>query len=80
MMNATQTFPPKISLRAARVNANFMQKEAACKLGIDRATLMKYEKGITTPNWNMVEKIEKLYNYPANYIFFGSNTRLKQAK
>lgn len=71
--------PPKISLRAARVNANLLQREAADMLGINKATLQSYENGITVPNWDVVEKIEALYDYPASYIFFGRETRLKRA-
>ena len=60
---------PKISLEAARVNARFTQKDAAKALGISVATLRNYESGKTTPDWNLVRRIEKLYNYPVDYIF-----------
>lgn len=61
--------PPKISLEAARVNAHFTQKDAAKALGISVATLQNYESGKTTPDWNLVRRIEKLYEYPIDYIF-----------
>ncbi|MGD9663497.1 MAG: helix-turn-helix transcriptional regulator [Porticoccaceae bacterium] len=64
---------PRISLRAARVNAGLDQKEAARELGINRATLQNYEAGRTVPDWNIVMAIEKLYGFPASYIFFGKN-------
>lgn len=64
---------PKISLKAARVNAGYDQRNAACRLNINRATLQNYEKGKTVPDWNMVLKMERLYNYPANYIYFGKD-------
>ena len=73
-----KTIPPKITLRAARVNAGLPQKEAAKQLGISQATLQNYENGATVPSWDVVEQIETLYNYPANFIFFGSNSRLKR--
>ncbi len=60
---------PKISLEAARVNARFTQKDAAKALGISVATLRNYESGKTTPDWNLVRRIEKLYKYPVDYIF-----------
>ena len=63
---------PSISLKAARVNAELTQKEAAQKLGINQATLQNYEKGITFPTMNMVDKISELYDFPKDYIFFGS--------
>ena len=75
-----KTIPPKITLRAARVNAGLPQKEAAKQLGISQATLQNYENGATVPDWDVVEQIEALYNYPANFIFFGSKSRLKREK
>ena len=60
---------PKISLEAARVNARFTQKDAAKALGISVATLRNYESGKTTPDWNLVRRIEKLYKFPVDYIF-----------
>lgn len=63
---------PSISLKAARVNAELTQKEAAQKLGINQATLQNYEKGTTFPTMNMVDKISELYQFPKDYIFFGN--------
>jgi transcriptional regulator with XRE-family HTH domain len=67
---------PSISLKAARVNAEFAQKEAAERLGISAATLQNYEKGNTVPDIIMTKKIERLYGYPADYIFFGRRNAL----
>lgn len=64
---------PQISLKAARVNANLTQEEAAKKLGINKATLQNYETGSTSPTMDMVEKIAETYNFPKDYIFFGRN-------
>lgn len=64
---------PRISLKAARVNANLSQRQAAEKLGICIATLQNYEAGITVPDWDTVDKISKLYEFPAEYIFFTRN-------
>lgn len=64
----SQTFP-KISLAAARVNAGLSQQEAAKKLGVSVATLQNYESGKTVPQWGTVQKIEKVYKFPADYIF-----------
>ncbi len=65
---------PRISLKAARVNAGLSQKEAAEKLDISRATLQNYENGKTTPDVLMSRKIEELYRFPTDYILFGTNT------
>lgn len=64
----------RISLKAARVNANLSQREAAKLLGVNRATLHSYEEGRTVPNWDVVKRIEAVYNMPADYIFFPTPT------
>lgn len=61
---------PKITLKAARVNAGLSQEEAAVKLGINRATLHSYEIGKTTPDWDMIVEMESIYGYPASLIIF----------
>ncbi len=61
----------RISLEAARVNANLIQKEAAKKIGISTATLQNYESGKTVPTWEMATKISKVYDFPLEHIFFG---------
>ena len=58
---------PKITLAAARVNAG--QQEAAKALGVSVATLQNYESGKTVPQWGTVQKIEAVYNFPADFIF-----------
>ena len=62
-----------ISLKAARVNAGLAQKEAAKALGISTSTLQNYEKGETVPDILTVRRIEEIYHYPADYIFFKKN-------
>lgn len=64
---------PRISMAAARVNANLSQQEAADKLGISRVTLQNYEAGKSVPNWDMVQRIGDLYKFPIDYIFFGKH-------
>ena len=60
----------KMTLRAARVNAGYQQKEAAEKLGISNATLCEWEKGNTFPNVQQVEKICTLYGLTYDDIIF----------
>ena len=50
----------RMSLAAARVNAKLTQKEAAKRLEINEATLRSYEKGLTSPNWIMIRKMENM--------------------
>lgn len=61
---------PKITLAEARVNAGYSQKEAAKELNISNKTLFNYEAGEQVPDWDMVHKIEELYEFPADFIFF----------
>ena len=65
---------PKITLEAARVNAKLTQAEASKRLGVNRATLHNYDSGKTIPDWEMVKKFEEIYQFPADYIFFGKST------
>lgn len=60
----------QISLRAARINAGFTQKEASAHLGISNKTLLNWEKGVTFPNMNMVSKICKLYGVSFDNLNF----------
>lgn len=59
-----------ITLKAARVNANFTQIEAAKKLGISVDTLRMYEAGKTFPDVPTIQKIEGLYNVTYDNINF----------
>ena len=59
-----------ISLKAARVNAGFTQKEAAKRLKISETTLLKYERGETYPTVPVIKRIEALYDIPYRKIIF----------
>lgn len=61
---------PKITLKAARVNRNMTQEEAAAALDITVRTLQNYEDGTTMPQWDMVKRIEEVYQFPADFIIF----------
>lgn len=63
------TVPFKVSLKAARVNANLTQKEACKALGITQKTLLNYESGATMPNWETVDKMSRLYGIPIDFFF-----------
>jgi len=67
-------YPPKISLAAARVNAGLLQETAAAQLGITPETLRSWESGKTVPGYDKVMQICALYQYPADYIFFGKRS------
>ena len=67
-------YPPKISLAAARVNAEYLQEVAAAKLHINVATLRSWEKGDTAPSYDKFMEICDLYRYPADFIFCGKRS------
>lgn len=61
---------PKISLKAARVNANLTIEEAAEKIGVSPSTLKNWESGITFPNQPKIEKICEVYGIHYDYLNF----------
>ena len=64
-----------ITLKAARVNKNMTQAEAAKALGIAVDTIRQYEAGNTFPDVPMIRKIEDLYSVSYNDINFFSNEK-----
>lgn len=65
-------FRLKISLKAARVNAELTQREAAKRIGVSREALQTYESGKTIPNWDVVNRIKDVYGIPLDFISFGT--------
>ena len=61
---------PKITLKAARVNAGLTQQEAAEKLGISYQTLSRYEGESGSVRQDMLKKMSELYDMPIEFIFF----------
>lgn len=61
---------PKISLKAARVNAGLNQAEAAERIGVSVSTIKNWESGKSFPNQPMIEKICELYGVSYDYIKF----------
>ena len=65
----------RISLAAARVNANMTQEEASKALHVTKQTLVNWEKGITQPKIEQAENISDLYGIPyQNLIFLPKKT------
>ena len=60
----------KITLKAARVNKNIKQKDAAKLLGISLSTLQNYEAGKTFPDVPVIKRIEELYDVEYKDIIF----------
>lgn len=59
----------KISLAAARVNAEMTQQEAADAIGVNRATLVKWERGETSPSAALLYKLLGIYKAPIEFIY-----------
>lgn len=66
----------KITLRAARVNAGYTQKEAACLLGISNKTLSLWELGAAYPKVDKIAKICALYGVSYDNLIFLPNVSL----
>lgn len=66
----------KISLKAARANANLTVVNAAKKIGIGKDTLIKWEKSPELVNPLYQEKISKAYDIPIDFINFYPQTRI----
>ena len=60
----------QISLKAARMNANLTQREAAERLGISRETLSGWETGKRFPDVAQIKKIECVYSVSYDEISF----------
>lgn len=58
----------RISLAAARVNAEMTQTQAAEELNVSKTTIINWEKGRTSPDAKMVRRIEEVYGTPFDNI------------
>jgi DNA-binding XRE family transcriptional regulator len=61
----------QISLKAARVNANLNQQEAAKRLGISACTLIKWERNPEVVPPFKQKNISEVYGISIDLIFFG---------
>ena len=59
----------KISLAAARVNANMTQAEVADKMHISKQTIVNWEKGKIIPRTAQLNFLCRLYKFPVDNIF-----------
>lgn len=58
----------KISLKAARVNANLTQQEVAEKLGVSKHTVINWENGKTHPKKCILILLSQFYNIDIDYF------------
>lgn len=59
-----------MTLKAARVNCNIQQKDAAQAIGVTVDTLRNWEAGRTFPDVPRIKKIEELYGVPYSELIF----------
>lgn len=64
----------KISLAAARVNAELTQAQAATAMNIDKSTLSSWEKRKTFPKAEQLFSLCALYGCTVNDIFLGEKS------
>ena len=62
----------RISLKAARVNADLTQADAARKMGVSVNTMLSWEQGQTSPSIKQAVALSELYRMPLDNIFLPS--------
>lgn len=61
-------------LRRLRESKKLSQQQIANILNIDRSTYARYELGKTQPDYDILQKLAKLYNVSIHYIITGECT------
>ena len=60
----------KVSMKAARINAELNLAEAADKIGVSISTVKNWEAKKTFPNQPMIERICEVYAIPYDMLKF----------
>lgn len=60
----------KITLKAARVNAGYTQRQVAQKLKVSKDTVSNWERGKSFPDVLILQEIENLYGVSYKDIIF----------
>lgn len=68
--------PKKITLKAARVNAELTIKEASKLLGVCETTLIKWEKDPSIIQNKYRDIISEVYDFPSDFIIFRKNSKV----
>ena len=66
----------QISLKAARVNANLTQKQAAQGIGVDVSTIVSWENSKTSPKATYLDALCRLYGITVDNIFLVEKSSL----
>ncbi len=59
---------PKITLKAARVNAGLTQEDVARALHRNKQTIVNWESGSTDIRYHDLTAVSELYNMPLEFI------------
>lgn len=59
----------QISIKAARINANMTQTEAASAIGVSNVTISNWENGRTLPDIKTARKIAEVYGVPLDNLY-----------
>lgn len=68
----------RISLAAARVNANMTQDDVAKKLGVAKNTIVAWEKGESEPKVTQALALSEIYGIPLDNIFLPCNLAISE--
>lgn len=60
----------KISLKAARVNVGLTQNDVAKRVGVNKGTIVNYEKYRTIPDIETAKKLANIYGLSVNDLIF----------
>ena len=63
----------EITIKAARVNKDLTQAEAAKLLGVSKDSLWNYENGRSFPDVRVVKKMEEVYEMSYDNLIFLPN-------
>lgn len=66
----SKTTPFKISLSAARVNANLTQRQLADSMGVNVSTIVNWEKSKTYPKVDQLYQLSDILGIPYDYFKF----------
>ena len=64
----------KISLAAARVNANYTQDDVSKALHVSKQTVINWEKGKVVPTFIVLNTLSNLYGIPIDNIILPSKS------
>lgn len=59
-----------LTLKAARINVNLTQNQAAKSLNVSNDIISNWERGKTLPNAEQIRKIVDLYKVPYENLIF----------